>query len=295
MTSSPLKFAVLVFPGFPMMAFSAVIEPLRAANTIASKKLYEWMIVSDDSGGSMTRRMLPPAIIIPIVLGYIGLIGLGGIYYEAKIGISLLVMATIIFFIIFIILNAYLVERVDIKRKMIEQQLKLNQAKLQAILDHTSAVIYIYDLEGRYMLINKQLERQVLGLSSVISGQPSPIEATTIELCQIKFVDRESFLQLVERNTDAALSCARLLGQEIGTAFRDVHDLLLARSSTEKLARLLLSWAAKEPRNLEVRVATNFTHEEIAQMIGSSRETVTRLLSDLKRKELIRLEGSTLV
>ena len=37
------------------------------------------------------------------------------------------------------------------------------------------------------------------------------------------------------------------------------------------------------------------THEEIAQRIVSSRETVTRLLSELKKKELIRLEGSTLV
>ena len=45
----------------------------------------------------------------------------------------------------------------------------------------------------------------------------------------------------------------------------------------------------------ELRVATEFTHEEIAQMIGSSRETVTRLLSDMKRKDLIRLEGATLV
>jgi hypothetical protein len=36
------------------------------------------------------------------------------------------------------------------------------------------------------------------------------------------------------------------------------------------------------------------THEEIAQMIGSSRETVTRLLSERKKKELIRLEGSNL-
>ena len=119
------------------------------------------LIISAESGGSLTRRMLPAAIIIPIILGYIGLVGIGGIYYEAKIGISLLVMATIVFFIIFILYNASLVEHADIQRKMVEHQLKLNQAKLQAILDHTSAVIYIYDLNGRYMLINKQLERQV--------------------------------------------------------------------------------------------------------------------------------------
>ena len=149
--------------------------------------------------------------------------------------------------------------------------------------------------DGKTVILKVAGERQVLGLSSVVSGQPSPIEATTIELCQIKFVDRESFLHLLDRNSYAALACARLVSQEIGTTFRDVHDLLLARSSTEKLARLLLSWVAKESHNLEVRVATNFTHEEIAQMIGSSRETVTRLLSDLKRRELIRLEGSTLV
>ena len=148
---------------------------------------------------------------------------------------------------------------------------------------------------GWIIILKVAGERQVLGLSSVVTGQPSPIEATTIEFCQIKFVDRESFLQLLDRNTNAALSCARLVSQEIGTTFRDVHELLLARSSTEKLARLLLSWVAKESHNLEVRVAANFTHEEIAQMIGSSRETVTRLLSDLKRRELIRLEGSTLV
>lgn len=129
------------------------------------------LIVSSDSGGALVRRMIPPAIIIPIILGYIGLVGLGGIYYEAKIGISLLVMTTIVFFIIFIIINAYLIERVDVQRKMIEHQLKLNQAKLQAILDHTSAVIYIYDLQGRYMLINKQLEKQVHRSSEEVLGK----------------------------------------------------------------------------------------------------------------------------
>lgn len=43
---APITFAVLVFPGFPMMAFSSVIEPLRAANVLARRKLYRWTVVA---------------------------------------------------------------------------------------------------------------------------------------------------------------------------------------------------------------------------------------------------------
>ena len=135
----------------------------------------------------------------------------------------------------------------------------------------------------------------MVGLSAVVSARPSPVTVTTIEFCQIKFVEQAGILHLLEHNSVAALACARLLASEVGTTFDDVYDLLLARSSTEKLARLLLSWVAGEPRNRDLRVSSDFTHEEMAQMIGSSRETVTRLLSDMKRKELIRLEGSTLI
>jgi CRP/FNR family transcriptional regulator, cyclic AMP receptor protein len=149
--------------------------------------------------------------------------------------------------------------------------------------------------DGKTIILKIAGNRQILGLSAVVAGGPSLVTVTTIELCQIKFIERESFLRLIERNRHAALACATLLAQEIATSFDDVYELLLARSSTEKLARLLLSWVSDEPRNRELRVPTEFTHQEIAQMIGSSRETVTRLLSDMKRKELIRVDGETLV
>ncbi len=149
--------------------------------------------------------------------------------------------------------------------------------------------------ESKTIILKIAGGRRVLGLSAVVSGRPSPITVTTVDLCQIKFVDQESVMRLLGKDNRAALACATLLAREVTGTFEDVHDLLMARSSTEKLARLLLSWVADEPRNRELRVDTEFTHDEIAQMIGSSRETVTRLLSEMRKKELIRMEGSTLV
>ena len=43
-----IRFAVLMFPGFPLMAFSSVIEPLRAANTLSGRRCYSWITVGPD-------------------------------------------------------------------------------------------------------------------------------------------------------------------------------------------------------------------------------------------------------
>ena len=53
--------------------------------------------------------------------------------------------------------------------------------------------------------------------------------------------------------------------------------------------------ASVVPTSGEVHLRSVMTHEEMAQRIGSSRETVTRLLSELKKKRLIRLDGASLV
>ena len=47
--SKARQFAILIFPGFPMMAFSAVIEPLRAANALGALPAYSWSTVANDS------------------------------------------------------------------------------------------------------------------------------------------------------------------------------------------------------------------------------------------------------
>jgi CRP/FNR family transcriptional regulator len=68
--------------------------------------------------------------------------------------------------------------------------------------------------------------------------------------------------------------------------------LFLSESALEKLARLIMRWSSDfgERTNEGVRVRILLTQEEIAQIIGASRETVTRLFSALKRDQIIRVK-----
>ena len=152
--------------------------------------------------------------------------------------------------------------------------------------------------EGKVLILKMAEPGDALGLSAVVSGTAYELRAETLGPCQVNFVEREALMKLLEKHVEVGLHTAQALSKEFQSAYRDIHELVLARSSAGKLARLLLSWSGHHElagESREIRIRSSLTHEEMAQMIGSSRETVTRLLSELKKKELIRLEGSTLV
>lgn len=151
--------------------------------------------------------------------------------------------------------------------------------------------------EGKVLILKIAEAGEVLGLSAVISGQPFELTAETAGPCQVNFVERDALMRLMEKNGEFGMHASQALSREFQSAYRDIHDLVLSRSSAGKLARLLLSWTPirEQFEPPEIRVRSSLTHEEMAQMIGSSRETVTRLLSELRKKEFIRLDGSTLI
>ncbi len=152
--------------------------------------------------------------------------------------------------------------------------------------------------DGKVLIVKMAEAGEVLGLSAVISGTCYEVTAETAAPCQVNFIEREALLRLMEKHGELGLHSAQALSTDFQTAYRDIHDLVLARSSAGKLARLILSWTPSREKHTfssEIRIRNGVTHEEMAQMIGASRETVTRLLSDLKKRELIRLEGTTLV
>jgi CRP/FNR family cyclic AMP-dependent transcriptional regulator len=148
--------------------------------------------------------------------------------------------------------------------------------------------------EGRTLIVKLANPGEILGVSGVILGTPYEVSAETIEASQVSFIRRDDFMHFLSAYSEACMHTAQQLSEKYNAAQREIRSLGLAHTTSEKLARLLLSWSGTgEETPQGTRLQVLLTHEEIGQMIGTTRETVTRLLSEFKRKKLIAVKGSS--
>ncbi len=149
--------------------------------------------------------------------------------------------------------------------------------------------------EGKTLIVKIAEPGEVLGASATILGKPYEVSAETIEPAQLNFIKRDDFLRLLGTNVEVCMHTAQQLSEKYHAAQREIRSLGLSQTTSEKLAKLLLDWCARggEETAKGIRLKVLLTHEEIAQMIGTTRETVTRLLSDFKRKKIIEMKGSS--
>lgn len=151
--------------------------------------------------------------------------------------------------------------------------------------------------EGKVLIVKLAEPGEVLGASATILGKPYEVSAETLEPSQVNFIKRDDFLRFLNTYPEASMHTVQQLSEKYHAAQREIRSLGLSQTTGEKLAKLLLDWCEKdgEPTAKGVRLKVLLTHEEIAQMIGTTRETVTRLLSDLKRKKILEVKGSTVI
>ncbi|MGO9402925.1 MAG: Crp/Fnr family transcriptional regulator [Terriglobales bacterium] len=150
---------------------------------------------------------------------------------------------------------------------------------------------------GRTVIVKLVEPGEVLGMSATISGKPYQVTAETIDPCQVNFVKRDDFLRFLKDDVEACFKVAEQLSEKYHNACKEAGSLGLSHSAAEKLAKLLLEWSSKngDGGKGEPRLKLRLTHEEIAQMIGTSRETVTRLFAEMKKRQIVQSKGSTLV
>jgi CRP/FNR family cyclic AMP-dependent transcriptional regulator len=146
--------------------------------------------------------------------------------------------------------------------------------------------------EGKTIITKISEHGDVLGLSASISNHPYEVTAEMMEPGQANFIAADALLHFLRDSGEVALRVAQQLSLNYYSVYQEIRTLGLANTPGQKFAKLLLGWSTERENSVHLNLV--LTHLEIGQIIGTSRETVSRLFSNFKQKEFIQLKGSSL-
>jgi CRP/FNR family transcriptional regulator, cyclic AMP receptor protein len=158
------------------------------------------------------------------------------------------------------------------------------------VLKTGSAAVSVSSSEGRVVILRLAHAGEVLGLSCVLCNSFYDTTVKTLAPCCIDFMSRAELIKFSENSQAGANALLRLLSRELTQLTERTRSLLLPQTASARLANLLLECSRESTRIEKV-----FTQEDIAQMIGSSRETVTRLLTALRRRNIIQITSDSVL
>jgi CRP/FNR family transcriptional regulator, cyclic AMP receptor protein len=150
--------------------------------------------------------------------------------------------------------------------------------------------------EGKTIITKIAEHGDVLGLSATISNHPYEVTAEMMEPGQANFIAADALLRFLHDYGEVAIRVAQQLSRNYYSAYEEIRTLGLSNSPGQRFAKLLLGWSAERgDSSHSLHLHLVLTHEEIAEMIGTTRETVSRLFADFKKKQFIQSKGSALV
>ena len=144
--------------------------------------------------------------------------------------------------------------------------------------------------EGKVLILKIAGPGDVLGLGAAIAGSPYEVTAEAIEPTLVKNIRRNDFIAFLERHGEASMHALRSLSDEYKTVFYDAKRLALSPTAAGRLISVLLQWGRNASCGKpEMQFTMSLTHEELANLAGTSRETITRVLGKLQKEKLIQV------
>jgi CRP/FNR family transcriptional regulator len=152
--------------------------------------------------------------------------------------------------------------------------------------------------KGKTVIVRVVGPGTILGLSAVLTGVSHESTIETLEPVQADFFEKAPFLHLLKTSSQLSQMVSSQLIRNCKEAYASLRCLGVPGSVSERLARLLLHWAEcplpnQKQDTLGIRIRVTLTHEEIGQSVGSTRETVSRLLGELRKERWITTNGTT--
>ena len=159
------------------------------------------------------------------------------------------------------------------------------------ILRKGRAKVTMNSEEGRTVILYLAAPGELLGLSSTISGNRRQVSSIAVEPCELDMVRRDAFLDFLNRHEDQFRAALDELAMQHTCILHAIRRLSLAPSLLANLARFLLGLNCPEAEPQTDKVHLRMTQEEIAQQLGTTRESVTRTLSRLRKDHIIEQRG----
>jgi CRP/FNR family cyclic AMP-dependent transcriptional regulator len=145
--------------------------------------------------------------------------------------------------------------------------------------------------DGREVILSVMGPGEFFGEMSLLDDEPRSAHVIAMEDSSLAVLRREDFEGLLTQTPQIALALLRELSRRLRRADEKVGSLVLL-DVQGRVARLLLDMAGEEGGE---RITRRLTHHTIAQMIGSSRETVSRTMRDLTDKGMIAVQRRDIV
>jgi CRP/FNR family cyclic AMP-dependent transcriptional regulator len=148
---------------------------------------------------------------------------------------------------------------------------------------------------GRSLTIQIARPGEMIGLSASMSGVPYEVSAETLYATEVAFVSSEDFMRFASRFPEVFQAVVRQVTSQYGAACRQLRTFGLSATVPEKLARWFLQWSSEEQQTSPTAsIKMALTHEQLAECVGSTRETVTRTLREFKSRHLVTVRGATM-
>ena len=155
---------------------------------------------------------------------------------------------------------------------------------------------YKVDRDGREQIIYVANTGELLGYHAVLSEDRYPDAAAALEESKIAFIPREDFLAALQQSKVLDKRLLKTLSHEFAVLANSL-TLFAQKSVRERLALQLIVIREKYKTNFQpgMPVEINMSRDDLASLVGTARENVVRVLSELKEKGIVETKGRKII